>query len=139
MGLTITPPVTSVTSNTGGLTASPTTGAVVLSTGYIVGTSSIAITAAGTDQAGATAITTSVCNVTTVAAANAGVRLPSASAGVVIIIRNSGANTLSVYPASTNTINTGAANVAFSLPVGAVACFVCMSSTAWYTLNATYA
>ena len=98
---------------------------------------SAAVSAAGTTQGTGTALTTMINNVTTVAASS-GVVLPTAVAGMVIIIRNGGANALNVYPASGAAVNALAANAAFSLAVGGILQFVAMSTTQWYTMTAIY-
>lgn len=98
---------------------------------------SAAVSAAGTTQGTGTALTTMINNVTTVAASS-GVVLPTAVAGMVIIIRNGGANALNVYPASGAAVNALAANAAFSLAVGGILQFVAMSTTRWYTMTAVY-
>ena len=91
----------------------------------------------GTTQGTATALTTSINNVTTTGAST-GVLLPAAIAGYRIVVRYGGANALSVYPNTSGTINAGLANVAYSLVVGGCIEFVAMNSTTWYTMNSTY-
>ena len=95
------------------------------------------ITAAGSTQGTATALTTSINNVTTTAAST-GVLLPTAIAGYRIVIRNGGASALNVYPNTSATINAGSVNVAYSLVAGGCIEFVAMNTTKWYTLNSTY-
>lgn len=99
---------------------------------------SAAVSAAGSTQGTATALTTMINNVTTVAAST-GVVLPTAAAGYIVIVRNGGANTLNVYPATGASINAGAANSAHSLPVGAMIQYVATSTTQWYTMSSTFA
>ena len=99
---------------------------------------SAAVSAAGSNQAGATALTTMINNVTTVAAST-GVVLPTAVAGYIVIVRNGGANALNVYPATGAAINAGAANAAHSLPIGAMIQYVATSATQWYTMSSTFA
>ena len=99
---------------------------------------SAAVSAAGSTQGTATALTTMINNVTTVAAST-GVVLPTAAAGYIVIVRNGGANALSVYPATGAAINAGAANAAHSLPVGAMIQYVATSTTQWYTMSSTFA
>ena len=95
------------------------------------------VTAAGSNQGTATALTTMISNVTTVAAST-GVRLPTAAAGYRFIIRNGGANTLNVYPDTGAAINSLAANAAYSIPTGAMIEIVAVSTTQWYTMTAVY-
>ena len=99
---------------------------------------SAAVSAAGSTQGTATALTTMINNVTTVAAST-GVVLPTAVAGYMVIVRNGGANALNVYPATGAAINAGAANAAHSLPVGAMIQYVATSTTQWYTMSSTFA
>ena len=112
------------------------TGALTVTTTVKYGVSS-AVSGAGTVQGGATVLTTSLNNVTTVAAGT-GVILPTTAAGLRIVVRNGGANALKVYPTGTTTINAAGAGVAFSLDVGAMIEFIAMTATNWYTLNGTY-
>jgi hypothetical protein len=64
---------------------------------------------------------------------------PTAVAGYIIIVRNSGANALNVYPAAGAAINAGAVNVAHSLSVGTMIQYVATSPTQWYTMSSIYA
>jgi hypothetical protein len=118
------------------LTFDASTGALS-STYFDFGTTET-MSAAGATQGTATAITTAINNVTTVAAST-GVLLPTAVAGLRIIVRNGGANALNVYPNTSDSINAAAINVAYALPVGGCVEFIAMNATNWYTLNATYA
>tara|TARA_Y100000817_G_scaffold62698_1_gene47105 strand:+ start:22126 stop:22971 length:846 start_codon:yes stop_codon:yes gene_type:complete len=72
------------------------------------------VTAAGSTQGAATAITKTY-NIVTTASANQGVILPSAAAGLVINVFNISGNTIKVYPASTENIDGGSANAAVTL------------------------
>ena len=114
-------------------------GNIVQAAGLYYDTISGAITAAGTVQGDATALSTSVNNVTTVAAST-GVRLPAPiQAGARILIRNSGANILRIYPQTSAQINTLGTNVALQLEQGALIEFVAFTTTQWFTVNATFA
>jgi hypothetical protein len=97
-----------------------------------------AVTAAGTTQGTAFVISTDIINVT-VGAANAGVILPYRTAGHKIIIRNSTAVNIKVYPNVSAQINTLGLNVGFDLATLSTLEFVCFSASQWYTLNATFA
>ena len=84
------------------------------------------VSAAGTDQSGATSLTRNFNQVSTTAA-NAGVKL----AGTIPQwVRNDGANALKVYPHSGGTINGGSANAAVTLAVGGTVLFLPTSTTA---------
>lgn len=89
------------------------------------------LSAAGTTQGTATAITKQMCEFTTVAAGT-GAILPSPEQGEFIFVQNSGANAMNVYPASGHSINALAANAAFSLAVGKNAVFWAASASKWY-------
>jgi len=102
--------------------------------GLVIDSISAAVSAAGTTQAGATGLVSNINNVTVVTAAAAGVRLPTAVAGMRIIVRNSdSADTLSIYPATGGTINALAANAAFTLAAGSTIELMATTATQWYT------
>jgi hypothetical protein len=105
-------------------------------TGYIAGSVSTAISAAGSTQGTATALTKQI-NVVSTVGAGQGVVLPS-FAGSMFIVQNLGANALNVYPPSGAAIDSLSTNAAFSLPVGAKIMFFQISSALYGTLNATY-
>ncbi|MGQ0664386.1 MAG: hypothetical protein ACT4P2_12580, partial [Pseudomonadota bacterium] len=86
--------------------------------------------AAGTTQAGATALAAQHNRVTTVAA-SAGVRLPAAEIGMTISVANAGANSLAIYPASGAAIDAGAANAAVQLAPAEAAQFDAVTTTLW--------
>jgi hypothetical protein len=94
-------------------------------------------------QAGATVLTSQFNVVTTAATTTgppyAGVALPTAPiAGGHCLVRNSGANPISVYPASnpaTNAIiNAQAANAPITVVSNTTAYFECQSATQWFTV-----
>jgi hypothetical protein len=91
------------------------------------------ISAAGTTQGTATALTKSFNEVTTVAA-SAGVILPSPEAGEIVVVANQGANALNVYPASGHSINSLSANTAQSLATDTRRIFFALSTSKWYSL-----
>jgi hypothetical protein len=101
---------------------------------YLFATVATGITAAGTDQAGATALTTERNNVTTVAA-NAGVRLPAAVGGEAILVVSGGANALKVYPATGDAIDALAANAAFTQAVGDRTVYYAVSNALWLSMT----
>lgn len=94
----------------------------------IQGGANLTISAAGTTQATATAITTSNNFVTTVGA-GAGVILPAVQQGDWLIIYNSGANALSIYPPVGGKINQLSTNAAMTLATNTNVIFFCFSST----------
>jgi len=92
-----------------------------------------AVSAAGSTQAGATALTVDY-NVVTTVAASTGVRLPTATAGRRIVIVNKGANTLSIYPATGGTIDALSANAAIQVAANGSIEIMASSSTQWYSI-----
>lgn len=80
-------------------------------------------TAAGSDQSGAVAITTSTALVTG-ATGTEGARLPTSSTGRIMFVYNSGGGVLKLYPASGQSINGLGANTAVDVASNAmVLCF----------------
>lgn len=111
--------------------------ATMTTTGF-VNDSASAISAAGTTQGTATAITTNIVDVTTVAAGT-GVILPDPVTGRRIVIRNSGVNDLKIYPGVGDQINSLGTNVAFTEGTLTTLEFVGFNTNQWYTLNSTFA
>lgn len=102
--------------------------------GLVINSISAAVSAAGATQAAATALVANINNVTVVAAAADGVRLPTAVAGMRILIRNSdSADTLKIYPATGGQINALGANVSFSLTAGSTIELFASTATQWFT------
>lgn len=102
--------------------------------GLVIDSISAAVSAAGATQATATALVSNINNVTVVAAAADGVRLPTAVAGMRILIRNSDAlDTLKIYPATGGQINALGANTASTLVAGMTIELMATTATQWYT------
>jgi len=102
--------------------------------GLVIDSISAAVSAAGTTQGTATGLVSNINNVTVVATGATGVRLPTAVAGMRILVRNSdSADTLSIYPATGGTINALSANAAFTIIAGATIELVATTTTQWYT------
>jgi hypothetical protein len=114
------------------------TGANLIATSYHVRSVGTGITAAGTTQGGATALTKEINIVSTVSGGANGVLLPTAVAGMVIIINNTSATTLNVYPATGAAVNSGATNAAYSHIASASLQYYAPTTTQWYTVGATY-
>lgn len=94
-------------------------------------TAGATISAAGTDQSGATQLTATINRVTTVAASS-GVKLyASPAAGSWQVVYNGGANTLRVYPQTSGTLNQLSANTAMLLATNTAAIYFAASTTAW--------
>lgn len=130
-----------VIANNGGFSGNITATNITLTKNMIFGVAN-GITATGTVQANAQAITKDI-NVVNTVLAGTGVSLPAAVAGYRITIVNTSANVLNVYPLGNGVINSLSANVAYSHQAGARLDFICVSASnapggQWYTLNATY-
>ena len=93
-------------------------------------TVSATLSAAGTTQGTATAITSTVTFITT-AAAGTGVILPAPDLGTKATIVNHGANAVNIYPAVGHTIDNGSANAPLVLPQGCAVDVIGTSSTNW--------
>jgi hypothetical protein len=114
-------------------------GANVVATSYHIRSITTGITSAGSTQGTATVLTKEINVVSTVSSGANGVVLPTAVAGMVLLINNTSANTLNVYPASGAAINSGSANTAYSHSSAASIQYYATSSTQWYTVGATFA
>ena len=88
---------------------------------------------AGGGQGSATALTGEFNNVTTCATAADSVALPAAVAGLAITVKNSGAASLAVFPASGDSINAMAVNLSIDIPPSGVVTFRAISATVWET------
>jgi hypothetical protein len=113
------------------------TGANIIATTYDITGVATGIAAAGTVQANATVIAKAI-NVVSTVATGAGVVFPVAVAGMRLTIMNTSANSLLVYPNTSGIINSLAANGAYTLTSSGRLDFVAVTTTQWYTLNATY-
>ena len=103
-----------------------------LSTVSICGDGTASVTAAGTSAGNATQLTYVYNKVSTVASGT-GVKLPKAEMGETIIIRNGGANALTVYPYSaTDTINAAGFG---TINTDCSAMFYAVSNTLWEELQ----
>jgi len=92
---------------------------------------SATVSAAGSAITDATDLTALVNNVTTVAAST-GVQLPAVAIGTQVLVRNSGANALLVYPdGALIKINGGTDGAAVSLAATEVGIFAKVSATNW--------
>ena len=85
-------------------------------------------------QPSATPITTTLARFTTVGAANASARLPASTAGLNITVINAGVNNLTVYPNTSEYINS-VQNMAYSVPPGGVINFYSTLATYWHSLS----
>ena len=92
------------------------------------------LTAAGTTNADALQLSC-VINRATTTAASTGVRLMLPEAGSQVVVVNSGANALLVYPGTGAAINALTVTTGgFSVPAGGRAMFVATSSANWFAV-----
>ncbi len=86
---------------------------------------------AGGGQASATALTTSVNNVTVCATNLDSVKLPAAATGLTVTVKNSGTALLAVFPATSDSIDALAINLAIRVYPGSVVTFRAISAVVW--------
>ena len=104
-----------------------------------VGDNDTGITAFATGgQANATAMTARWNNVTTCATAGDSVKLMAAEDGAVQSVKNSGAATLAIFPATGDAINALAVNLSIDLPPGGEIEFHAIDATTWETRESLY-
>lgn len=100
----------------------------------ICGDVATALTAAGTTNADALALSATINQVSTTAAST-GVRLMSPESGSGVVVINSGANALLVYPSTGAQINALTATTGgFSVAAGGRALFVGTGSANWFAI-----
>ena len=95
---------------------------------------SATVSAAGTNQSGATELA-DVYNIVTTVGSGAGVKLPTAEAQLTYTVVNTTATNLLVYPNVSDKINGGTVNAAVTVPGGAAVTFVAKDATDWYSLT----
>lgn len=101
-----------------------------------INSSTTGITAFATGgQASAVALTTEFNEVTTCATAGDSVKLLTAVAGLVQIVKNNGAAACDVFPNTSDSINAAAVNLAYSVPPGVTVSFHAIDATVWETSN----
>lgn len=106
----------------------------VTSGSYFVRSTQVGVSAAGATQGTATALTKDINAVYTVSAGE-GVRLPTAIPGMGIIVINTNANNLLVYPATGAYIDSNPINSPYTLLAGTQKQFVAPTTINWYTLG----
>ena len=106
---------------------------ITVSGRFIVGVDA-SVTAAGTTQATATALTKTY-NIVNTASANQGVQLVDASSGTRVTIFNSTTATIKIYPYTNESINDLTANAALSLGPEKGRDFVAVSATQWQSTD----
>jgi hypothetical protein len=124
-----------INSGTASLQTLTVTGAATLSGGVTgpVRLPVTAVTAVGANQGNAAALSEGF-NVVTGADATKGVRLPTAVAGMIVIVKSVTAAVLKVYPATGGAINAVAANGSLDIAASTSTMLVASSATQWYSL-----
>jgi hypothetical protein len=92
-----------------------------------------AVAATGSAQGDAAALSEGL-NVVSAADGTKGVVLPTAVAGMTVIVKNTAAAALKIYPATGGAINAGAANAAYSITNLTSTLLVASSATQWYSV-----
>lgn len=108
----------------------------ITSSGDHTASISAAVSAAGTDQTGATALSKTF-NVVSTATENQGVKLPAASVGVLYTIINGTSANVKIYPNTSGTINSGAANASIIIAPGSTIKLIGIDNTNWNTMVET--
>lgn len=88
-------------------------------------------------QASATQLAALFNEITTCATAGDSVKLPAAVAGATVTVKNSGVTAADVFPGSSDSINTLAADAAIRLPSGCTMTFHAVDSTVWEVTSRT--
>lgn len=108
----------------------------ITSSGDHTASISAAVSAAGTDQTGATALSKTF-NVVSIATENQGIKLPTASSGVLYTIINGTTTNVKIYPNTAGTINSGAANASIIISPGSTIKLIGIDNTNWNTMVET--
>jgi hypothetical protein len=97
----------------------------------ICGDVAAALTATGSSATDALQLSAAINRVSTTAAST-GVKLPTAETGAMVMVRNDGANTLTVYPPTGSTINGSASN---TIAAGKADLYFGTGTTTWVSLD----
>jgi hypothetical protein len=108
----------------------------ITSSGDHTASISAAVSAAGTDQTGATALSKTF-NVVSTATENQGIKLPTASSGMLYTIINGTTANVKIYPNTSGTINSGAANASILISPGSTIKLIGIDNTNWNTMVET--
>jgi|TARA_R110000744_G_scaffold99133_2_gene191538 hypothetical protein len=90
-----------------------------------------AVSTAGSGQGDATGLTETMNVIGTVGAATQGVVLPTAAAGLHLVVSNTTTTDCKLYPASSDKIDGGSANAAVTLPAKTTFTLTCKDATDW--------
>lgn len=100
---------------------------------YFIHSISTGISANGSNQTTATPLTSEI-NIIYTASSGQGVRLPDATAGMMLTVLNLGGNAIYVYPGSGASIDNLSANTGLSQNANASAQFVSATSSQWFSV-----
>lgn len=115
-------------------------GTSISASGFMLSSVNAGISATGTDINSAYGLTKQINVVTSATWGTAdGVRLPATTLGMTVIIINTTASNMKVYPPSGSAINSLTTNVYHQLGAGARLMFVATSTSQWYSLTGVYA
>lgn len=89
------------------------------------------VSTAGSGQGDATALTETINVIGTVGGAAQGVVLPTAAAGLHVVVANITTTDCKLYPATSDTIESGSANAAVTLPAKTTFTLTCQDATNW--------
>lgn len=103
-----------------------------LATVSIAGDGATGLVAVGSTAADALQLS-AVWNTITTSSASTGVKLPPTEAGAMVGIRNDSGQTVTVYPATSSTINAGASSV--SLATAKTMILFATSATTWASVT----
>lgn len=103
-------------------------------TGAFISSVDATVSAAGTAQSDATALTKAV-SIITVATANQGVKLPTAATGITATIVNTTAVTIKVYPNTSDVIDEGTVNAAVNLAPYSSIQLVAQDAQDWFRIT----
>lgn len=101
---------------------------------FSIGSVAANVVATGNTQIAANLLLKQI-NVVSDGNANSGVRLPNAIAGMSIVVINTTANLIFVYPSSGASINTSAINERFIQDARLTTQYIAVSNTKWYTVG----
>jgi hypothetical protein len=91
------------------------------------------VVAAGTSAGNATQLVSVFTSIDT-STAGSGVKLPTTEAGAMLMVANSGAHSVTVYPQTGSTINQ---TTSASIAKDHASVFFAVTNTQWYSLNGT--
>jgi hypothetical protein len=93
------------------------------------------VTASSGSIQGGEPITVTYTEIATCATAGDSVTLPTAAAGLVVVVANNGAESADVFPASGDDIDKGGVNTAYALASGTNTIFICQDTLDWDTIS----